>query len=243
MFYRYCIQLYIAPYDTFRSIYYLLLSRSEEVSEAERVPAMLPRFNAMLRLRLPQSSIGRCITTRSVGARRMLVSATDLEKTGPMKSIPSIDDAVNMPRHMSELSNPQLFLLAESIGHAGACRERMRREIMAVDNVEYSETSATLLAMANHIKGNHNYLKAPYLVGIYAALVSGWVSLPLVFHYQTASIFNDNFVTADPPEVGDADTWLEVRADHLDHLTPLRAPRSAQRSQPHAPCRPCRPCA
>ena len=35
-------------------------------------------------------------------------------------------------------------------------------------------------------------------------------SLPLVFHYPSAALFNDNFVTAAPPEVGEADTWLEV---------------------------------
>lgn len=52
--------------------------------------------------------------------------------------------------------------------------------------------------------------KAPYHASIYIALVTGWASLPLVFHYPSAAFFNDKFVTADPPEVGEADTMLEV---------------------------------
>ena len=31
-----------------------------------------------------------------------------------------------------------------------------------------------------------------------------------MFHFGSASKFNDLFVTAEPPEHGDADTWLEV---------------------------------
>ena len=126
------------------------------------------------------------------------------------KSLPTMEDAIAMPRHMSELNNQQLYLLAESIGHAGACRERMRREIMVVDGVSYVQTTDKVLEMYESIRGNQDFLKAPYVLSIYAALVTGWASLPLVFHYPSAALFNDNFVTAAPPEVGDADTWLEV---------------------------------
>jgi hypothetical protein len=45
---------------------------------------------------------------------------------------------------------------------------------------------------------------------IYGALITGWVSIPLLFHYPSASLFNHYLVTAAPPEIGDADTCLEV---------------------------------
>ncbi|KOO27348.1 hypothetical protein Ctob_003574, partial [Chrysochromulina tobinii] len=69
-----------------------------------------------------------------------------------------------------------------------------------------------LLGIAKACVENQMLMKAPYQLSIYTALVAGWTSLPLVFHYTTASIFNDYFVTAEPPDVGEADTWLEVGA-------------------------------
>jgi len=54
--------------------------------------------------------------------------------------------------------------------------------------------------------------KLPYQVGIWVSLVSGWASIPLVFHLKTAEVFNDLFVTSEHPlpEEGLLDTWLEV---------------------------------
>jgi len=115
-----------------------------------------------------------------------------------------------MPRHVSQLTSEQVYLLAESTGHSGAIRERLRREIMAVDSIEYVDTSKKLLLMGEAVKGGQNYLKLPFEVGIWTSLFAGWASIPLVFHYGSAKAFNDRFVTADPPEVGGADTWLEV---------------------------------
>lgn len=147
-----------------------------------------------------------------------------------------------MPRHVSELSGDQLVILSEQGAHLGASRERLRREIMAIDGISYSETTnvvrtldicadrtclapraylptlcarlplAQLLAVAKESVGQQIMMKAPYQLSIYTALVAGWASLPLVFHFSTATLFNDMFVTADPPDVGDADTWLEVGA-------------------------------
>ena len=134
--------------------------------------------------------------------------------TAPLKALPTIAEAQTMPRHVSQMSGDHLYLMVCSASgqpKAAAVRERLRREIMAVDNIEYSETSEKLLEMSAAVQSNQAVIKAPYQAGIYTALFSGWASLPLVFHYGTASVFNDYFVTADPPEVGDADTWLEVR--------------------------------
>ena len=67
-----------------------------------------------------------------------------------------------------------------------------------------------MLSISSAVKSGQLALKAPYHASIYTALIAGWASLPLVFHYGSASLFNDFFVTADPPDVGEADTWLEV---------------------------------
>jgi len=77
-----------------------------------------------------------------------------------------------------------------------------------------------LLELSKCSVANQNLMKAPYLFSIYFALVAGWASLPLVFHFQTALVFNDWFVTADPPERGDADTWLEVGAWSWNWMEP-----------------------
>jgi len=116
---------------------------------------------------------------------------------------------------LCSMDGDTLYRLAEdtksgNIPHAGASRERFRREIMAVDGLEYTDTSDRLIEIASNIDFNDRALKAPAHLGIYTALLVGWGSIPLTFHYASAAKFNDLFVTADPPDIGDADTWLEV---------------------------------
>ena len=102
-----------------------------------------------------------------------------------------------------------------------ACRERMRREIMRIDGVPYVETTETLLKMNTFVRGEADRLRLPYVAAIYAAYLSGWLSLPLVFHYTSAQAFNTAFVTAEPPGIGDADTWLEVGSWAWNWMEPL----------------------
>jgi len=116
---------------------------------------------------------------------------------------------------LCSMDGDTLYRLAEdtksgNIPHAGASRERFRREIMAVDGLEYTDTSDRLIEIASNIDFNDALLKAPAHLGIYTALLVGWGSIPLTFHYASAAKFNELFVTADPPDIGDADTWLEV---------------------------------
>jgi hypothetical protein len=158
--------------------------------------------------------------------RWVSVAATPASRL-PIVRLPTKDDAASMPRHVSELSGEQLFTLAEATGHQGAVRERMRREIMAVDDVPYTQTGDKLIEMSEACKVNHTMIKAPYLASIYIALVSGWASIPLVFTFPVAQAFNDRFVTADTPEVGEADTWLEVRAPALARRDSRAAPSSS----------------
>lgn len=114
-----------------------------------------------------------------------------------------------MTRHVSELGGPELFIMAEN-GHEAACRERLRREIMAVDKVEYPATTKVLTQMNAHVNTNLGLIKVPYKTAIYTSLAAGVVSIPLVFHEHSARAFNTFFVTAAPPEIGEADTMLEI---------------------------------
>ena len=48
------------------------------------------------------------------------------------------------------------------------------------------------------------------VIGINAAYVAAWASIPLVFSLQTAKKFNEVAVTTDVPEPADLNTMLEV---------------------------------
>ena len=91
-----------------------------------------------------------------------------------------------------------------ALGPVGARTRRRPSEIPLPSN------PFPFFPCAGTVSGTHALLKLPYQIGIVSALLGGWLSLPLVFHYGAASKFNDHFVTCDPPDVGEADTWLEV---------------------------------
>ena len=84
-----------------------------------------------------------------------------------------------MPRHVCDLSGCDVFLLAEQ-GHRGALRERLRREIMTVDGIEYENTTGKLREMSDLIGTGHMQMRLPYHIGIWTAMISGYCSLPLV---------------------------------------------------------------
>jgi len=140
--------------------------------------------------------------SRLRGALRPLSTAT---------GFPSVDAAKSAPRYVSDLSNHHVFILAEQ-GSVACNRERVRREIMAIDGIEYAATQARIEEMSAFVAEKHPMYTFPYKVGIAMAQISGFASIPLVFHFGVASTFNTYCVTADPPEMGEADTALEVGA-------------------------------
>lgn len=163
---------------------------------------MLSRAAALLR-----RSRASPLTARAPG---VLVAPL---RTLSTKLIPSIDDAKAMPRNVSELSGEMLFVMANLGGGTSndtVLREMLRREIMAVDGVEYVDTKDRLMEISAYTDSITTTTKLPYQIGIVTSVTAGWLSLPLVFHYGMASKFNDMFVTCDPPAPGEADTWLEV---------------------------------
>jgi len=136
----------------------------------------------------------------SAGFRRGPLLARPLSTTLKPMWLPTAESARSMPSHMSEASNDMIFVLAEQ-GNRSALRERVRREIMVVDDIDYAATTARVIEMSSLVRSSHSVYTAPYQLGIASAMIGGYVSLPLVFEFTTASKFNDLCVTADPPEV------------------------------------------
>lgn len=116
-----------------------------------------------------------------------------------------------MPREYRDMSNSIVVPLAMR-GDLGACKERLIREIMAVDEIPYEEADAKVGEMSRAHKANQGFWKAPYLVGIAVATTAGFASFPLVFDLNTSLWFNEYFVTADVAEPQDLETPLEVGA-------------------------------
>jgi len=124
--------------------------------------------------------------------------------------IPSAKDARQMPRHPSDISGEGLYILCHGHKDVEAIREALRREAMAVDGIEYEETSKVVLQLND---ANSDWLwlqRLPYQVSIYSALIAGWASLPLVFHEQTAVLFNEYLVHGDALEADVTRTCFNI---------------------------------
>jgi len=116
---------------------------------------------------------------------------------------PTREDIREMPRHISELSGELLFIMSKSAGGSlPASRERLRREIMYVDRVNYEEAGVKIVELAQHGRTDSVLRKVPYYAGMAAAHAAGFLSIPLVFSLTLASRFNDTHVMADPPQDG-----------------------------------------
>ena len=152
---------------------------------------------------------------RRLPSRALLTSARAMATKTP-NPFPTIAEAKAMPRDMSEVSGENLFVLFEQ-GNQAAIRECMRREIMARDDVSYADSSARLREFSQQATSS---MGAFVLNGLGStAAFSGLISIPLVFHFQMASRFNDYAVTADPPAV-------RARAPTRRARQPVRASHS-----------------
>ena len=66
-----------------------------------------------------------------------------------------------------------LFVLAAQ-GNQDAIRERLRREIMAVDNIEYDETTEPLMKMSAMVTSNHGSVMFPLRTLGWTAAIGGF---------------------------------------------------------------------
>eukprot|EP00992_Anisonema_acinus_P012059 TRINITY_DN7870_c0_g1_i1.p1 TRINITY_DN7870_c0_g1~~TRINITY_DN7870_c0_g1_i1.p1 ORF type:complete len:227 (+),score=42.65 TRINITY_DN7870_c0_g1_i1:45-725(+) len=139
--------------------------------------------------------------------------------TTPIKR-PTPETAKTMPRDFCEMSN-DVLLIYVARGDHGACRERLIREIMAVDEVDWDGAQETIESI-HRDNAQYNWMAAlPYKIDIATALSGGVVSIPLVFHLGTAEWFNERYVTTDVPEPADIETMLEVGAWTWNWMEPV----------------------
>mmetsp|Transcript_37153 Transcript_37153/g.80885 ORF Transcript_37153/g.80885 Transcript_37153/m.80885 type:complete len:262 (+) Transcript_37153:71-856(+) len=122
--------------------------------------------------------------------------------------------AGTMPKKMRDFPNDVLIMVTcqEGDRQHEACAERLVREIMCIDEVEWEEAQPRLQEMREANKKNRGILTLPYSVGITAAVTAAFSSIFLVFDLDTALIFNEKFVTTDVADPEDLETFLEVGA-------------------------------
>jgi hypothetical protein len=136
-------------------------------------------------------------------ASRLVVSVKEAAK------VPSVLEAKAMPLSYRTMDNTSLVTLAHLSDH-DAAREMLKRHIMDVDDCSYDEAEIKFKEIAKKNLEGAWLLGVPYRIGITAALVAGFGSIPMVFDLGTAQWFNEYFVTTDVPDPEDIETWLEV---------------------------------
>ena len=157
--------------------------------------------------------LGRLTPLRA--ASRLVVGArSPVSRLAPRAFLSSDGDAacpstIAIPQSYGQYTNDVLLLLAHS-GDDNAASERMLRDIMAVDGLTRDAAEPKLAEMAAAASSGLAFSRLPYRIGIAAALIAGFGSIPMCFDLHTTLWFNEGYVTTDVPEAKDLETWLEV---------------------------------
>ncbi len=156
----------------------------------------------MLRTALVRSALRRPAAATHLLHRRCLACAVEERR------YPTAEECKTQVRHYHEMSGDILLLLA-SRGDRGACRERLVRDVMHVDELSWPEASARVDEMDESVQAPAVHrITGGTILGM--SLLAGAASVPLVFDLDTAMWFNEFYVTADVPPDKDLETWLEV---------------------------------
>ena len=142
------------------------------------------------------------------------------DNNNKIASFPTIEDAKQLPLAYRKMDNVSLVTLG-GMGEHSARKEILIRHIMAMDEVSYEKAYRTFQQIeASYDKGMY-WLGVPFTFSAIAMLVSGFVSVPLVFDLSTAEWFNGRYVTLDVPPRKELETWLEVGAWSWNWMEPL----------------------
>jgi hypothetical protein len=121
----------------------------------------------------------------------------------------SIETAKAMPKLYYEMPNDVLLTMAV-MGDQEAREERLIREIMSVDDVDWDGAQPIFHDMVNSNRKGLFLATLPYKIGIFAAVGGAAISIPMIFHLETVLWFNELYVTTDVPDDKDLETPLEV---------------------------------
>jgi len=116
--------------------------------------------------------------------------------------VPTQEYAVIQYRKFRECSNELLYVLAVQ-GEYGARKERLVREIMRIDNVDWLTARVKVDTEINSQNDRFGFLvRLPYRIGVTVGLIAAITAVPLVFHLPTAAWFCHYFVHESPPDEG-----------------------------------------
>jgi len=122
---------------------------------------------------------------------------------------PSVEEAKRLPFEYHHLPH-EVLLSAALNGSQDAKEELLVRNVMAVDEVEWSEANRVVDKIKVDNMAAMGLASLPYKIGLFTFSVGGLISFPLCFHLPTVLWFNDAFVTFEMAGEGELDTWLEV---------------------------------
>lgn len=126
-----------------------------------------------------------------------------------MSTIVSIEEAKKQVATYREMPNDLLLTMA-ALGDQDAREERLIREIMAKDNVDWKAAQPTFMKILASNRSGLFVATLPYKIGIFSAVSAGFLSFPMIFDINTVMWFNELYVTTDVPEAKDLETPLEV---------------------------------
>lgn len=163
-----------------------------------------------------QLSIGSIIHQQTMRSMAGLSSSDDRFINGK----PTLEYAKKLPKTFASMTNEQIMQFAE-LGIPEACRECVIRDVMVVDQIEYDEAMKVFNEIAKTNREGMALAATPFYVGLSAAVIGGYGSIPLVFNLSAVDWFNEQFVTAELPPPEDLETWLEVGSASWGWMEPV----------------------
>lgn len=112
---------------------------------------------------------------------------------------PSVEDAERQPTHVCEMSHQTLAELS-MMGNHCAQRERLIREIMAVDGIPWESAHEILNRLDEHNEKYYWIESLPYRIGITAAFVGGVMGTLMVFYKPVALWYGETIAGEELPE-------------------------------------------
>lgn len=104
------------------------------------------------------------------------------------------EEAKQQPREFEEMSNETITILAR-MGDQEAREERLIREIMNIDDVDWNDAQPRFQEMMDANRRGMWVATFPYKLGLVTSVSAAVLSLPMVFDYHTILWFNEAYVT------------------------------------------------
>jgi len=166
-----------------------------------------------------RTAISSSAAAHKAGSRDESGQDKKFNEDEPSEFHPTAKEAAALPYDIDHLPH-EVLLIAAINGNHDARQEVLTRNIMAVDGVDWHTAAKTAMEIKLCAQSGNWLGRLPYQVGFVVATTVGLGSIPLCFHLDTVLAFNDAFVTCDPPEEGDVDTWLEVGSYSWNWMEP-----------------------